>query len=110
MAAKEKLTEQALEYLDTHYTEPFSLDDIAAALFVNKNYLARTFKETTGSTLLQHHNRLRCAKARELLKDPNYTIAVVAFRSGFSSASHFSRIFREYEGVTPSEYRRNCLL
>ena len=107
--AKQKLTERAKDYLQQHYTEKFSLDELAASLYVNKNYLARVFKETSGTTLLQYHNGLRCERARKLLEDPGYSIAVVAFKSGFASASHFSRIFRNYEGCTPSEYRKKAI-
>lgn len=107
--AKKKLTERAVTYLESHYTDKFSLDEIAGALFVNKNYLARVFKETTGSTLLQYHNRLRCQRAQELLMDPGYSMSVIAFKSGFASASHFSRIFRNVTGLTPSEYRKQHL-
>ena len=88
---------------------PSSLDEIAGALYVNKNYLARVFHKQTGQTLLQYHNRLRCEKACQLLTDRSYSISVVAFKTGFASASHFSRIFRIYEGCTPSQYRRMIL-
>lgn len=108
-SAKEKLTAKALQYLRDHYMEPFSLDEIASALFVNKHYLSRVFSERTGRTLLWQHNELRCEDARRLLADPDYSIAVVAFRSGFTSSSHFSRIFRNHTGCTPSEYRRQVL-
>lgn len=105
-ASKKALADQAIAYLEEHYTEKFSLDEMADALFVNKHYLARAFRDGTGTTPLQYHNRLRCEKAVELLADPHYTIAGVAYRCGFTSASHFSRIFRVCCGCTPSEYRR----
>jgi AraC-like DNA-binding protein len=104
--SKEKLTESAVRYLNEHCMERFSLDDMANALFVNKHYLARTFRECTGSTPLYYHNELRCQQARKLLADPGYSIQIVAFRAGFTSASHFSRVFREHTGMTPTEYRR----
>lgn len=106
-SAKRNLTEKAISYLESHYLEKFSLDDIADTLFVNKNHLARVFKGSTGMTLLQYHNRLRCDHAAKLLIDTRYSIAVVAFKSGFASASHFSRIFRNIRGCTPSEYRNS---
>ena len=104
--AKERLTSNAIEYLKSHYTDKFSLDELADALFINKNYLARVFKETTGTTPLHYHNQLRCDLASRLLEDESYSISVVAFKSGFASASHFSRIFRNNMGITPSEYRK----
>ena len=103
---KLRLSESAAAYLKEHYTDKFSLDQIADALFINKNYLARVYKEVTGRTLLWDHNHLRCEAAKELLEDRGLTISVVAYKTGFSSSSHFSRIFKIHTGVTPSEYRR----
>lgn len=103
---KQSLSDRAVSYLESHYTDKFSLEEIAGSLYVNKNYLARVFHKATGQTLLQYHNRLRCEKARQLLEDRSYSISVVAFKTGFASASHFSRIFKIYEGCTPSQYRK----
>ena len=108
-AQKQSLAGRAVAYLEDHYTDKFSLDAVAGALYVNKNYLARVFHKETGMTLLECHNRLRCAKARELLADRSCSISVVAFKTGFASASPFSRIFKIYEGCTPSQYRKKVL-
>lgn len=105
--SKKTLSDRAAAYLEEHYTDKFSLDQIADSLYINKNYLARVFHAQTGMTLLEYHNRMRCRKACELLRDPSLSISVVAFRTGFASSSHFSRIFRQYVGCTPSQYRRS---
>ena len=104
--SKQSLADRAITYLEKHYTDKFSLDEIAGALYINKNYLARVFHKETGQTLLEYHNRLRCRKARELLADRSYSISVVAFKTGFASASLFSRIFKIYECCTPSQSRK----
>lgn len=106
---KKNLTENAKAYLQAHYLEKFSLDQVADALFINKNYLARVFKETTGHTLLWYHNSLRCEAAKRLLQEDGDSLATVAYKTGFASASHFSRIFKHFVGCTPTEYRRNQL-
>lgn len=108
-STKNAIAQQAIAYLKAHYTEKFSLDEMASALFVNKHYLSRVFKKETGLTPLQYHHRLRCEKAVELLSDPRYTIAGVALNCGFHSAAHFTRIFKLYKGLTPSEFRRKHL-
>ncbi len=97
---------KAAEYIDLHYTEKFSLDRIAAALFLNKIYLSKCFKQATGSTLLQYHNRVRCENACELLTGTDLSVEIVSDRVGFATASHFSRVFRSFYGCSPSEYRR----
>ena len=77
------LTEAALDYLNTHSTEKFSLEKLAGALFVNGSYLMRTFKRQTGITPLAYHQAVRCKNARD-----------------------FTHVFRKIEGCTPSEYRK----
>lgn len=104
---KRILIDKAMEYLQAHYTEKFSLQRLADALFVNKHYLARTFREITGTTPLHYHNQLRCECAEELLLHSDYPISVIAFKSGFTSASHFTRIFRYYKNCSPSEFRKS---
>ncbi len=108
-SSKKALVTEAIAFLEQHYMDRFSLDDMASALYVSKHHLARSFKEVTGITPLQYQHELRCDQATQLLSDPHYTISGVGFRCGFSSASHFSRIFKSCRGCTPSEYRRNAL-
>ncbi len=92
--------------MDAHSAEKFSLEEMAKALFVNGSYLLRTFKRHTGTTPLDYHHQLRCAKAKELLAQADLTVSQVGEAVGFVSSSHFSHIFRKTEGCTPSEYRR----
>lgn len=101
------LTEAALDYLNTHSTEKFSLEKLAGALFVNGSYLMRTFKRHTGMTPLAYHHRLRCAKAKELLSSSGLTVSQVGEAVGYVSSSHFSHIFRKLEGCSPSEYQKS---
>ena len=99
------LCEAAQKYIETHSAEKFSLDAIAKALFVNGSYLVRTFRRYTGTTPLRYHHLIRCEKAKEFLAQPDLSISLVGEMVGFVSSSHFSHIFREMEGCTPSEYR-----
>ena len=57
--AKKNLKVQADEWLNKHYTKKFSLDAISGDLAVHPNYLARVYKEISGETLLNRHNRIR---------------------------------------------------
>lgn len=106
---KKQLSAAAEEYIRAHYTEKFSLAALAEALHVDKSYLLRTFKQVTGNTLLEYHNRVRCEAAKELLTRPELTAAYIASAVGYVSASHFSQVFRRLTGKTPSEYRKDYL-
>ena len=99
------LSQAARAYIEAHSAEKFSLKEMAGALFVNGSYLLRVFKRRTGMTPLSYHHRVRCQKAKELLVRTDRTISQIGEAVGFVSSSHFTHIFRQTEGCTPSEYR-----
>lgn len=103
--ARKALAEAAEDYIRRHYTEKFSLEALANALHMDRSYVLRSFKAVTGGTLLEFHNRTRCEKAKELLQRPELSISYIASAVGYVSASHFSQVFRRYEGSTPLQYR-----
>ena len=92
-------------YIDTHLLTDFSLADAAASVGVTPAYLSALFREHEGITMKEYILRLRVAAAKELLKDPAHSIGCIASTLCFCSQSHFSYIFRKYEGMTPSAYR-----
>ena len=104
------LPASAKAYVEAHFREKFSLNDIAGHLFVNRSYLLRVFKEAVGMTLLQYHNYIRCREAEKMLEETNLSISEIASSTGFSSASHFTRVFKNTVGQTPSAYRDSCAL
>lgn len=72
---------------------------------LSSSYLCRVFKEETGVNINTYINNLRMAKAVRLLEDKNYYIKEVAISVGFDDQLYFSRLFKKYYGVTPSQYR-----
>lgn len=107
--AKAELAETARLLIEKNYKKAFSLDKLAQELHINKYYLLRTFKEATGDTPLSYHNSVRCGVAKEMLKRPDLNISYISDETGFSSASHFSRVFAKTVGITPSGYRKQYL-
>ena len=100
------LVKAAESYMEAHSADKFSLNEMAGALFVNGSYLLRTFRRHTGMTPLHYHHQLRCTKAREMLTHTGQSISEIGEAVGFVSSSHFSHIFRNIVGCSPSEYRR----
>ena len=96
---------QAVSFIEDHYDSKISLTDIADYVGLSSSYLCRVFKEETGVNINTYINNLRMAKAVRLLEDKNYYIKEVAISVGFDDQLYFSRLFKKYYGVTPSQYR-----
>ena len=103
--AGKQLALQAAYYIREHSEQKFSLSEIAGALFVNSNYLARVFKRETGRTLLWYHNAVRCENAKKTLLETNLSVAEIGSAVGYISPAHFSHQFRKITGLSPSEWR-----
>lgn len=94
------------EYLDEHYTERITLDDLAERFFINKFYLSKIFKETYGTTVNNYLISKRITRAKQLLRFTDMTVDEVGAAVGMGDANYFSRMFRKVEGISPREYRK----
>jgi AraC-like DNA-binding protein len=93
--------------IQMHYTEPLSLEDLAAAAKgVTTFHLIRSFRSTFGLTPHQYIIQQRIARARKLLQRPGANVAAVAVEVGFGDQSHLHRHFVSTLGVTPGQYAR----
>ena len=94
-----------LEYIDNHYTEDLTLEDMADVIGFSKYHFSRLFKQYTNFTFCDYLKHRRIQAAEMLLEQPEYSITEVALQAGFPSISTFNRIFKEYKNCTPTEYR-----
>lgn len=95
-----------MDYVENHMSEPLSLESIAAALFMDKYYLAHQFKKQTGNSLYHFILMKRIALARRLLGE-GLPVTEVCDRSGFNNYNNFIRTFRKYVNMSPGEYRKH---
>jgi AraC-like DNA-binding protein len=95
-----------VDYVQQHYVRPITLDQIAAAGSVGRTTCAKIFRDLLGQTPIEFVNDVRVRAAAELLRSTRLPIASIADRSGFASASFFTRTFRRVMHVTPFEYRK----
>lgn len=98
-----------LTYLEQHYLEEISLEEVAEIGAMNNSSFCRFFKDKTGKTLIQYIIEMRIAYACELLNNTTQDIFQISFTCGFNSISHFNKIFKRITQVTPSHYRTNNL-
>ncbi|WP_046174554.1 AraC family transcriptional regulator [Domibacillus indicus] len=104
---KDLHVEKTAAYIQTHFKQKVTLDDISAALSISKFYLSRVFKEVTGITVMEYVMDCRLNQVKyELEMNPEKVLTNVAVEAGFESPAHFSRFFKKKVGMTPSEYRR----
>lgn len=102
----EKITD-IVKYVDSHYNEQLSIGEIAEHFYISQYYLCRTFKETTGYTLVQYINSVRVKEAQRLLCQPELKMIQIAEKAGFGSIAQFNRVFREIAGCSPLSYRKS---
>lgn len=101
-----RISAGAVAYIEKNYTDPtLDNDRIADELGISEVYLRRVFKESLSVTPKQYILELRYRKAKQLLSEGILTIHEIAEECGFSGAYHFSRAFRQSEGMSPTEYR-----
>ncbi|WP_152397383.1 response regulator [Paenibacillus guangzhouensis] len=98
------------KYLERHYQQEISLQDIAAKFFLSREYIARKFKQEYGVTLLDYLSRFRIDKAKQLLHNPHLRIVQVAEMVGYQDEKYFSKVFKKLEGMTPGEFRKEHTL
>lgn len=99
--------DRVTEYLRSHLAESPSLEELAKVAHFSPFHFHRIFTAITGETLNSFANRLRLEKSARLLRYSDHSATTIAFDCGFSSSSTFSRSFKEYFEITPSEYRKN---
>jgi AraC-like DNA-binding protein len=106
---KSRLAYDVIEFLQDHYREPITGEDISGHFHFSMTYINRVFREKTGSTvhrfLLEHRIKI----AMEMLGSGLYRVGEVAEAVGFCDAYHFNKSFKKMLGKTPLQYRRECV-
>ena len=96
----------AVRWCEDHFSEPLSVPQLAARLFLSPNHFSQRFKREVGVTPAAFIRRLRLEKARALLRETDWPLAHLAQNTGFADAAHLARSFRACYGLTPRTFRR----
>ncbi|MBP5728256.1 MAG: helix-turn-helix transcriptional regulator [Clostridia bacterium] len=94
-----------MTYINNHYREELSLEDVAKFAGFSRYYFSRSFKRQTGYSFKDYLCQKRLQVAMDLLIRTNRSMRDVAIESGFGSVATFNRVFREKKGCTPTQYR-----
>ena len=100
-----KIALDVANYVQHHLSDAIKTEDIAKALYISRPYLSKKFKEDTGENIADFILKEKTEEAKRLLRYSDKSLTAIGSYLGFSSAGHFSRVFKTYVGTTPSEYR-----
>lgn len=102
---KPKWLTKARELLDARFEEPLTLRAVAREAGVHPVYFASSFRRFYGCSVGECLRRLRLQRVCCMLTDPDLPLAGIALHAGFADQSHFTRTFKRFTGMTPSQYR-----
>ena len=103
------VTEKIRHYIDSHYKEDISLQDVAGAMNYSDAYFCKIFKQCFGKGFIVYLSEYRVEKAKELLSDVAINIKNVSQEVGYRDSNYFAKVFKRIVGETPTEYRIQSL-
>ena len=99
------LVRKARDYILSHIGELVTTEALSRELGMNRTYLCKLFAEETGLTIKQYVTQIKMEEAIRLMDITSKSTAEIAEYLGYSSQSHFQRVFKMHTGMTPGEYR-----
>ena len=101
------LINQATAYMQKHYAEKLTLQDVADACYVSQWHLSKLMNRHTGKSFYDILNTLRIRAAKDLLKDPGLRISDIGEMVGYADTAHFAKVFKKLVGMSANEYRNS---
>lgn len=106
----DELIHKIVQYLELHYHEPISIQEVADYVHLSREYICTYFKKQTKTTIMNALLKIRLVHARVyLVQYPFKKVYDIAQMCGFDSASYFCYVFRKKMGVSPDKYRKQNL-
>ncbi|MGR6126151.1 AraC family transcriptional regulator [Paenibacillus sp. SER-28] len=96
---------KALSYIQTHYSKPITLDEIAAVSGFSRYYFIKQFQHQLNMTPMQYLTKIRIQKAAELLRSTTSSVTDIADIVGYANANYFNKVFRKAVGVSAGAFR-----
>ncbi|MBM6947062.1 AraC family transcriptional regulator [Mordavella massiliensis] len=102
----EERMKRVFEYVNKNYMYPITTEDAAEYVFLSYSYFCKMFKRYMKITFMEYLNKVRMAQAKKLLIYTNMSIGDIASRTGYRDQNYFTRLFKIWYDMTPSQYRR----
>lgn len=103
MSPKTELMRNTFQYIYDNFQKPISTKDISEAMSVSQYYLSHVFKSSTGKTVLEVLQFVRCKNAYAMLSSGRFNVSQSAFKSGFNNLSYFSKTYKKIMGKLPAD-------
>lgn len=99
--------EKAEKYIETNYSYPVTVEDVAAYVGISRSHLFRSFQTYLGKSPKEYLSEYRIKQACHLLKETDLSVSAIAYSVGFENNLYFSKAFKKQKRVSPSEYRKD---
>lgn len=96
--------QKAVHFIECNYSRDIGIAAVASSVGISRSHLYRLFMENISISPNEYITRYRISKAVTLLETGNFSVGEVAYSTGFSDQLYFSRVFKKYQGVPPSQY------
>lgn len=106
----EQRVKRILEYIEAHYGDYITIEDMARQVNISRTECFRCFQKITGQTPLEYLTFYRLQQAAHKLRNTDSSITEICITSGFSHPSYFGKKFRQYYGLSPLKYRKQCII
>lgn len=95
-----------MEWIKANYYQPFTVSELAGKFGYQADYLSSLFKKAAGVSIVRYTNGIRIKSAKTLLLNYELSIKETAYACGFSDEKYFMKVFRQSEGMTPTQYKK----
>ena len=101
-----KRLEQAFSYIDEHYCEKITLEEVSSSVYMSANYFSSYFRKVTNISFSDYVTRMRISHARELLREGKKNVTEIAMECGFHNISNFYRLYKKQVGKPPRDEKK----
>ncbi|PKM58221.1 MAG: hypothetical protein CVU98_02025 [Firmicutes bacterium HGW-Firmicutes-3] len=97
--------DKLIVYINLHYAENITLDQLSSICDLSPSYISKVFKKHLNTNFIDYVSSVRTLVAKRLLKNSLLSIKEIGYEIGYVDSNYFTRVFKKYEGMTPTEYR-----
>ena len=107
--AESALVDSIVYYMQENLHQPPSLSTLCQCFSLGRTYLCQIFRDVTGDSPVDHWINLKIREAKRLLREGNMNITQIACALGYSSIHHFTRMFKRFVGMSPTDYKNTIV-